>query len=226
MWPQIIAGLTGIAGGFASANEAREANTVNRQINEDQLVYNREQAQLNRDFQERMSNTAWQRGVDDMRKAGINPMVAFSSGGASSPSGATASSGGLRGVERVPNVASSILTSALEIARTFAEINKSKATVINLGGQTEESYSRAFTNEYAARHYQMLNKLIEAELPSAKAKGFSDTNRMEAERKFPRSYGHMDAILRRLSGPLAGFGNTALSMYLGSKLPRLSRREP
>lgn len=49
----------------------------------------REQNQQNRDFQENMSNTAWQRGVKDMQAAGINPMALFSGGGgaASTPSG-------------------------------------------------------------------------------------------------------------------------------------------
>lgn len=55
--------------------------------------YNAEQSQLNRDFQERMSNTAYQRAVADMKLAGLNPVLAYSNGSASSPGGSSASSG-------------------------------------------------------------------------------------------------------------------------------------
>ncbi len=42
------------------------------------------------DFQERMSNTAYQRAMNDMRKAGINPIMVSKLGGASTPTGAMA----------------------------------------------------------------------------------------------------------------------------------------
>lgn len=51
---------------------------------------NARQAAANRDFQERMSNTSYQRAVADMKKAGINPMLAAKVGGASTPGGAVA----------------------------------------------------------------------------------------------------------------------------------------
>lgn len=61
-----------------------------------QNKFNAEQAQLNRDFQREMSNTAFQRQVQDMQLAGLNPALLYGSGasGASTPSGSQASAAG------------------------------------------------------------------------------------------------------------------------------------
>lgn len=65
----------------------------NLQLLQEQNIFNSAEAQKNRDFQERMSNTAYQRAMQDMKTAGLNPILAYQQGGASSPSGSSASSG-------------------------------------------------------------------------------------------------------------------------------------
>lgn len=70
---------------------AKQQNEYNQQMQQQTQAFNASQAQMNRDFQEQMSNTAYQRASADMQKAGLNPAMMFSSGSAaSSPGGAMA----------------------------------------------------------------------------------------------------------------------------------------
>lgn len=68
-----------LIGGLSSLFGQSQANRAQEQ-----------QAQKQMDFQERMSDTSYQRAVQDMKLAGINPALAYAQGGASTPSGAMA----------------------------------------------------------------------------------------------------------------------------------------
>lgn len=77
-----------------TANQWERAAQWNEAMWEKQAAFNAEQAQLQRDWQERMSNTSYQRAMEDMSKAGLNPILAYSNGGAQVPGGAAATVGG------------------------------------------------------------------------------------------------------------------------------------
>lgn len=74
MWGNIIGAGMDLLGGVMDVSAAKRANKWNVALQREQQAW-----------EERMSNTAWVRGTQDMLKAGINPMLAISQGPASTP---------------------------------------------------------------------------------------------------------------------------------------------
>ncbi len=112
------AAIGGIAAGLGAASGQSAANSRNWQIAKKQMQ-----------FQERMSNTAVQRRMEDMRLAGINPLLA-GKWEASSPAGASAT---------MQNTLGQGLTSAMHAASLATQIKKARAEVANIQAGTEKT---------------------------------------------------------------------------------------
>lgn len=120
--------ILAVAGSILSSVMGKQANDNNNAANATQVArmneFNAAEAAKNRDFQERMSNTQWQRTVSDLTAAGLNPALAYQQGGAGAPSGSSAS-GGAATMTKNPlgDNMGRLVTNALEAKQAAANIN-------------------------------------------------------------------------------------------------------
>ncbi len=128
-WTGFASGLAGLfGGGISSAVAAKEAKK-------------------NRQFQERMSSTAYQRSMKDMRSAGLNPILAYQKGGASTPGGAQANipdmgpaaSTALSGV-RLKQELRNMKDTQKQIRATTSKIEADEAASLTSAAKTWQNY--------------------------------------------------------------------------------------
>lgn len=139
------------------------------------------EAQKNRDWQERMSSTAYTRGVADMQHAGLNPGMMYSGANlqASTPSGgaATGMQPLLKGVE-VQNALNAALTKK-QIQQVDADIEKTRAETDNILADTEQV--RMITSWYPTLTQAQIDEIFSRVDLNASSEELNDAHRITQE---------------------------------------------
>lgn len=217
-----MAGLSGFVSGGLNYLSNREANEQNYQMFRESQAFAGQQADLNRadtrayfdrslDFQERMSSTAYQRATEDMKKAGINPMLAYMKGGASTPSGPSASGyaasspGGNRMEStRLGDAVKESLGTAMQVARFEKEMESMDADIRLRTAQkaaTDADKEMTETTALAAKK----------RLPVVDAEARRDKTHAEIDSKAA----WWDAGIERLGNAGSAIGNTIRGLFSG-----------
>ena len=141
----LISGAASLIGGsLANRQRAQQAANANQ--------LSQASSALQMQFQERMSNTAHQREVKDLRAAGLNPILSSKYGGASTPSGASYT-GQKAEVADVVTPAAQAYWSAKSVQ---AQVKNTEAQTENLGIDSQQKQQDLRHGEYKIERLQNL----------------------------------------------------------------------
>jgi uncharacterized protein YneF (UPF0154 family) len=120
-------------------------------------LFSSKQASKQMKFQERMSSTSYQRAMEDMKAAGLNPILAGKFGGASTPQGAMATMGDID----IP----SDMATAKGMEKTDADILKTQQEVHNLeaGKKLTEEQTRQVSETIEKIKAEISQTLVETQ---------------------------------------------------------------
>lgn len=146
MFSSLIAPALGLAGSLFGASSASSGQKATNVANAKQAALNREfqagQARLQFRRYKNLAGSEYQRAMKDMRKAGLNPILAYQQGGASTSMGASPS--GAQAVMQNPDALSSQLisqgvNSAFSNYRTLEETERVRADVKKIESEIDKN---------------------------------------------------------------------------------------
>lgn len=133
-----------------NADQANISRRYNTRATREAMRYEAEQAEVNRQFQERMSSSSYQRGVKDLEAAGLNPLLAATNG-ATTPSGGAAHTSaaqsspasGSQGRAEAPmvrNVMEGFASSALNVMAQLQTLRMNEKQIESMGFQNRKTW--------------------------------------------------------------------------------------